>query len=51
VADKRPAVFLDRDGTIIEDPGHIVEPAEVRLLEGAAGAIRRLTTRACPCSS
>ena len=36
-----PAVFLDRDGTIIEDPGYIDDPDKVRLLPGAAEAIRR----------
>jgi D-glycero-D-manno-heptose 1,7-bisphosphate phosphatase len=36
------AVFLDRDGTIIEDPGFLHEPGKVRLLPGAAAAIRRL---------
>jgi D-glycero-D-manno-heptose 1,7-bisphosphate phosphatase len=36
------AVFLDRDGTIVEDPGFLHEPGKVRLLPGAAEAIRRL---------
>ena len=36
------AVFLDRDGTIVEDPGFLHEPEKVRLLPGAAEAIRRL---------
>jgi len=36
------AVFLDRDGTIVEDPGFLHEPGKVRLLPGAAAAIRRL---------
>jgi len=36
------AVFLDRDGTIVEDPGFLHEPGKVRLLDGAATAIRRL---------
>lgn len=40
---KQPAVFLDRDGTIIEDPGYIADPDQVRLLPGAAKAIRRFT--------
>jgi D-glycero-D-manno-heptose 1,7-bisphosphate phosphatase len=39
---KQAAVFLDRDGTIIEDVGYIGDPARVRLLPGAAEAIRRL---------
>jgi len=36
------AVFLDRDGTIVEDPGFLHEPDKVKLLPGAAAAIRRL---------
>ena len=36
------AVFLDRDGTIVEDPGFLHEPEKVKLLPGAAEAIRRL---------
>jgi D-glycero-D-manno-heptose 1,7-bisphosphate phosphatase len=40
---KRPAVFLDRDGTIIEDAGYIGDPDDVRLLPGAGDAIRRLS--------
>lgn len=42
MADRAPAVFLDRDGTVIEDPGHLHEPGKVKLLPGAAEAIRRL---------
>ena len=38
----RSAAFLDRDGTIIEDPGYLADPDEVRLLPGAAEAILRL---------
>ena len=40
----RRAVFLDRDGTIVDDPppGYLHEPDKVRLLPGAAEAIRRL---------
>jgi D-glycero-D-manno-heptose 1,7-bisphosphate phosphatase len=36
------AVFLDRDGTIIEDAGYLGDPGKVRLLHGAAEAIKRL---------
>ena len=36
------AVFLDRDGTIIEDAGYLHEPGKVKLLPGAADAVRRL---------
>ncbi len=38
----RAAVFLDRDGTIIEQVHHLVDPLKVRLLPGAGEAIRRL---------
>jgi len=37
-----PAVFLDRDGTINEERGHINNPEDLALLAGAASAIRRL---------
>lgn len=37
------AVFLDRDGTIVEDRGYIGDPDQVRLLPGAADAIRRFS--------
>ena len=36
------AVFLDRDGTIIEDRGHIGEVERVVLIRGAAAALRQL---------
>jgi D-glycero-D-manno-heptose 1,7-bisphosphate phosphatase len=38
----RPAVFLDRDGTIIREVGYLRSPAQLRLLPGAASAIKRL---------
>jgi D-glycero-D-manno-heptose 1,7-bisphosphate phosphatase len=44
VTDRR-AVFLDRDGTIIEDAGYLRDPAGVALLPGAAHAIRQLNQR------
>ena len=36
------AVFLDRDGTLIEHRHHLVSPADVRVLEGASQAVGRL---------
>jgi histidinol-phosphate phosphatase family protein len=33
------AVFLDRDGTLIEDRGYVSRPDHVRLLPGVAGAL------------
>ena len=41
-APTRAAVFLDRDGTIIRQVDHLVDPRKIRLLPGAADAIRRL---------
>jgi D,D-heptose 1,7-bisphosphate phosphatase len=38
----RPAVFLDRDGTVIEHVHYLSDPGLVRLLPGAAEALRRL---------
>ena len=37
------AVFLDRDGTIIHDPGYLRDPMDVLLLPGAREAVRRLS--------
>lgn len=36
------AIFLDRDGTLINDPGYLNHPDQVQLLEGAAEALREL---------
>ena len=44
----RPAVFLDRDGTLIEDTGYLRDPEDVRLLPSAAAAIRRLNGAQLP---
>jgi D-glycero-D-manno-heptose 1,7-bisphosphate phosphatase len=41
-AQARPAVFLDRDGTIIEDRGHLADVAEVVFFPYAFAALRRL---------
>ena len=38
----RPAAFLDRDGSIIVDTGFVRDPQSVRLIPGAAAAIRNL---------
>ena len=45
---RRPAVFLDRDGTLIEDRHYLGDPAGVRLLSGAADAVRRLNAAGVP---
>jgi D,D-heptose 1,7-bisphosphate phosphatase len=38
----RPAVFLDRDGTLIEDREYLSDPAGVRLLPGVADGLKKL---------
>ena len=42
------AVFLDRDGLIIEDVRYIRDPADVRLLPGAAEGIAEINRRGIP---
>ena len=42
------AVFLDRDGTIIEDAHYLSKPDQVRLLPGASDAIARLNAATVP---
>lgn len=43
-----PAVFLDRDGTVIELVHHLTDPADVRLIKGAGRAIARLQAAGWP---
>ena len=38
----RPAAFLDRDGTIIEEVNYLTRPEDLRLEPGALDALRRL---------
>lgn len=42
---RKAAVFLDRDGTIIEDRGHLRNPSEVAFLPEALEALRELQKR------
>lgn len=44
----RPALFLDRDGTVVEEVGHLRRPEDVRLIEGAAAVIARANALAIP---
>lgn len=44
----RSAVFVDRDHTLIEDPGYIHDPAQVRLLDGVPEAVARLRSAGYP---
>jgi D-glycero-D-manno-heptose 1,7-bisphosphate phosphatase len=39
---KAPAVFLDRDGTLIHDADYCSDPKQVRVLDGVAKALPRL---------
>lgn len=39
---KRPAVFVDRDGTLIHEAHYLSDPRKARLFAGAARAVRRL---------
>ena len=44
----RPAAFLDRDGTLIDELGYLGDPAGVVLFPGAAQALRRLNDAGIP---
>ena len=44
----RPAVFIDRDGTLTEEVGYVNHPARLRLLPRSAEAIRRLNRAGTP---
>jgi D-glycero-D-manno-heptose 1,7-bisphosphate phosphatase len=48
LASLRPGVFLDRDGTIISDPGYLRDPALVVMLHGAGPAIAQLNRAGLP---
>ena len=45
----KPAVFLDRDGTLIEDVHYLNDPGKVRLIDGAAAAVRLLQATGFSC--
>ena len=42
MADGKPAIFLDRDGTLIVETGYLHEPDKVELVLGAGSAVRRI---------
>jgi D-glycero-D-manno-heptose 1,7-bisphosphate phosphatase len=44
----RPAIFLDRDGVIIEDVNYLARPNQVRLIPGSAEAIAALNRAGWP---
>jgi len=41
-ANLQPAIFLDRDGTLIRDVGYLTRPEQIELLDGVPAAIRAL---------
>jgi D-glycero-D-manno-heptose 1,7-bisphosphate phosphatase len=47
-SEPQPALFLDRDGVIIEDPGYLCRAAAVRVIEGAAALIAAANRRGIP---
>ena len=38
----RKAVFLDRDGVLVDDQGFLLRAEQIRLLEGVPAALREL---------
>jgi D-glycero-D-manno-heptose 1,7-bisphosphate phosphatase len=44
----RPALFLDRDGVIVEDPGYLSRVADLALIPGAADLIASANRRRVP---
>ena len=44
----RPAVFLDRDGTLVVERGYLSDPDEIELLPGVARSLRRLKAAGYP---
>lgn len=45
MSEARPAAFLDRDGTLIEDAVYLADADRVRLLPGVVPAVRALNDR------
>lgn len=44
----RSAVFLDRDGTLIEEKGYLSDPQQVKLLDGVVEGLKALKVLALP---
>jgi histidinol-phosphate phosphatase family protein len=42
---RRDVIILDRDGTFLDDPGYLDDPAALRFLPGAGAALRCLHER------
>ncbi len=43
-----PAVFVDRDGVVVEDPGYLCRVADIRYIEGALESIGALNRAGLP---
>ena len=39
----KAAIFWDRDGTLIDDPGYLRDADRIHILPGAAAALRKLS--------
>ncbi len=48
VSGLRAALFLDRDGVVVEDTNYLHRPADVSMIDGAAGVIAEANRRAVP---
>jgi D-glycero-D-manno-heptose 1,7-bisphosphate phosphatase len=46
--DPKPAVFLDRDGTLNEEVDYLSDPEQLVLIPGAAAAVARLNAKGIP---
>jgi len=44
----KKAAFLDRDGVLIPDIGHLTNPAQLQLLPGVSEAVKKLNDRQVP---
>ncbi|MEH2499505.1 D-glycero-D-manno-heptose 1,7-bisphosphate phosphatase [Bradyrhizobium sp. AZCC 1678] len=44
---KRPAVFFDRDGVLIEDSGYVFEVSKLRWIDGAREAVKAANDAGC----
>ncbi|MGH6945699.1 MAG: D-glycero-alpha-D-manno-heptose-1,7-bisphosphate 7-phosphatase [Kiloniellales bacterium] len=44
----KPALFLDRDGVVVEDVGYLHRPGDLHLLSGAADLLARAAERGLP---
>lgn len=47
-AGRRAALFLDRDGVVVDEVHYLHKPTDVRLIDGAAGLIRKANGHGVP---